>query len=58
MKKDLALEKEILQSEQNLLLNQLARLMPTVTVISVDNIIQQVNDIVIKSFQDCCIFFF
>ncbi|MFT7399956.1 MAG: putative ABC transport system permease protein, partial [Rheinheimera aquimaris] len=35
-----------LQPEQNLLLNQLARLMPTVTVISVDNIIQQVNSII------------
>ncbi|HEX5792301.1 MAG TPA: FtsX-like permease family protein [Rheinheimera sp.] len=35
-----------LQPERNLLLNQLARLMPTVTVISVDNIIAQVNDII------------
>ena len=35
-----------LQPERNLLLNQLARLMPTVTVISVDNIIQQVNSII------------
>ncbi len=35
-----------LPAERNLLLNQLARLMPTVTVISVDNIINQVNDII------------
>ena len=35
-----------LSSDNSLLLNQLARLMPTVTVISVDNIINQVNDII------------
>jgi len=35
-----------LAPERNLLLNQLARLMPTVSVISVDNIINQVNDII------------
>lgn len=35
-----------LEPQRNLLLNELARLMPTVTVISVDNIIQQVNDII------------
>jgi putative ABC transport system permease protein len=35
-----------LDISQSLLLNQLARLMPTVTVISVDNIISQVNSII------------
>ncbi|MCS4307459.1 putative ABC transport system permease protein [Rheinheimera pacifica] len=35
-----------LDAERNQLLNQLARLMPTVTVISVDTIIKQVNDII------------
>ena len=35
-----------LSSDNSLLLNQLARLIPTVTVISVDNIINQVNDII------------
>jgi putative ABC transport system permease protein len=35
-----------LDAQRHLLLNQLARLMPTVTVISVDNIIAQVNDII------------
>ncbi|MEH8019005.1 FtsX-like permease family protein [Rheinheimera muenzenbergensis] len=35
-----------LDAERQLLLNQLARLLPTVSVISVDNIIKQVNDII------------
>ncbi|MBZ9611710.1 ABC transporter permease [Rheinheimera maricola] len=35
-----------LDAERGIVLNQLARLMPTVTVISVDNIIKQVNDII------------
>ena len=35
-----------LPSERQLVLNQLARLLPTVSVISVDNIIAQVNDII------------
>ena len=35
-----------LSAERTTLLNQLARLLPTVTVISVDNIIAQVNDII------------
>jgi putative ABC transport system permease protein len=35
-----------LPSQQTQLLNQLARQLPTVTVISVDNIIAQVNDII------------
>ncbi|NRQ41993.1 FtsX-like permease family protein [Rheinheimera sp. YQF-2] len=35
-----------LEPERTMLLNQLARLMPTVSVISVDNIINQVNDII------------
>lgn len=35
-----------LAAERSSVLNQLARLMPTVTVISVDNIIKQVNDII------------
>ncbi|MGP9802618.1 ABC transporter permease [Rheinheimera sp. NSM] len=35
-----------LAPERSLLLNQLARLLPTVSVISVDNIINQVNDII------------
>ncbi|MEO3879082.1 ABC transporter permease [Rheinheimera fenheensis] len=35
-----------LSPERNALLNQLARLLPTVSVISVDNIIAQVNDII------------
>ena len=35
-----------LDSDRQLLLNQLARLLPTVSVISVDNIIKQVNDII------------
>jgi putative ABC transport system permease protein len=35
-----------LDTEQKILLNQLARLLPTVTVISVDTIISQVNDII------------
>src|SRR5690606_517268 len=35
-----------LPPDKQLLLNQLARLMPTVTVISVDNIIQQVQAII------------
>ncbi|GAB2929664.1 ABC transporter permease [Rheinheimera gaetbuli] len=35
-----------LDAERQLLLNQLARLLPTVSVISVDSIIKQVNDII------------
>jgi putative ABC transport system permease protein len=35
-----------LEPQRTMLLNQLARLMPTVSVISVDNIINQVNDII------------